>query len=620
MLVAMKKLTLYALKENRDAILLALQKDGNAMFVAEDEKAAALPGAEQAANNLEKAGEALRFVSLHTGKKPLFIAKNALAYQKFMTTSEEGRKLTERLDTLANRIYSLHNEGITMLGQAEALTPWLALDIPLEKLAPTESSVCYAGYLAEEELEGFKKDVKELLVEIIPLQVAQEGRAIVVFAHKDAAQEVKHFLKEHDFSDALFPQKMGLASEVAKELKQEAAAKQEEAAACEQEARELSAQKAAIELYYDQQATLQERLANGGAETEKTFCLNGWVRHDRTQQVEAAVKSVTEAYQLEFYEPAEGEVPPTVLDNGPLIRPFESVLELYSLPKAGSVDPDFLMAPFHFIFFGMMVSDAGYGLVLTIMLFIALKVFKPEGFAGKLAMVIFFGSISTVFWGAMFGGWFGLEWHPLLFVPMNEPLKMLALCFGLGAIHLTCGMLLKCYLLIRDGDVEGAICDVLSWLIMFAGFLCMLLLPQVPVGKYLALLGAGIIILFGARDKKNPIRRLLGGLLTLYNISSYLSDLLSYSRLFALGLATGVIAMVINTVAQMLMQAGPIGAIVAVLVLLGGHYFNIVINVLGAFVHSSRLQYIEFFGKFYETGGRAFLPLAFRTKYTNVTK
>ena len=219
----------------------------------------------------------------------------------------------------------------------------------------------------------------------------------------------------------------------------------------------------------------------------------------------------------------------------------------------------------------------------------------------------------------MFGGWFGLEWHPLLFVPMNEPLKMLALCFGLGAIHLITGMLIKTKMLFREGDVMGAVCDQISWLIMFLGFF----LDGAGTRahwQYLAWLGAGIIVLFGGRDRKGIISRLIGGLLTLYNISGYLSDLLSYSRIFALGLATGVIAMVINTVAQMLWSAGPVGIVAAILVLLAGHYFNIVINVLGAFVHSSRLQYIEFSGKFYEAGGRAFLPLALRTKYTDITK
>lgn len=447
----------------------------------------------------------------------------------------------------------------------------------------------------------------------------QDGQALVVLAYNRDEEAVKHLLKEHDFSEAVLPKRSGTASQVQQELLQEAKEREEKITRLQQETRDTLPQKQQVELYYDQLSAAHDRLQNGGVETVSAFKVQGWVRKDRTQRVEKVIQSVTEAYQLTFADPAEGEIPPTVLENSKLVEPYESVVELYSLPKAGSIDPDAIMAPFHFIFFGMMMSDAGYGLVLTIMLYIALKKFKPTGFARQLALVIFFGGISTTIWGAMFGGWFGLEWHPLLFVPMNEPLKMLALCFGLGSIHLITGMLLKTKMLFRDGDVMGAVCDQISWLIMFLGFFLMALVPG-PIGKYLAWLGAGIIVLFGGRDRKGIISRLIGGLLSLYNISGYLSDLLSYSRIFALGLATGVIAMVINTVAQMLWSAGPVGIVAAILVLLAGHYFNIIINVLGAFVHSSRLQYIEFFGKFYEAGGRAFLPLALRTKYTDITK
>lgn len=618
MLISMKKATLYALKDDRDALLLALQKDGNVMLVAEGEKTT-LPGAEAVNAEVQKAKEALKFISLHEAKTSPFAPKLPVSYDRFLQEVPEGAELTEQVDTLAEKIASLRNEAATMTAQVEALQPWLDLDIPLEKLQPTTFSVYFAGYLPELEKDSFLEDIRELNAEPIVLKEAPEGRAMVIFVHKDQAAEMKHFLKEHDFTDSVFPKRTGLAKEIAVDLTEAARMKNSLADDLENEAKEVARRKTELQLYYDQLTAKEERLANSGTETEKTFCMQGWVRTDRMDAVETAVKSVTTAYQLDFDEPAEGEIPPTVMENNAVVRPYESVIELYSRPKVGSIDPNFLMAPFHFIFFGMMLSDAGYGLVLTVLLFIAIKLVKPQDFVGKLAMVIFFGSISTVIWGALFGGWFGLELHPLLFVPMKEPLKMLALCFGLGALHLVSGMLIKMYMDIRDGDVMAALCDEASWLIMFAGFMAMALVPG-PVGKYMAMLGALIIILFGGREKKGIVGRLMGGLLSLYNISGYMSDLLSYSRLFALGLATGVIGMVINTIAQMLMSAGPIGTVVAVIVLIGGHGFNIIINVLGAFVHSSRLQYIEFFGKFYEAGGRAFMPLALRTKYMDVTK
>ena len=599
MLIAMKKATLFALKEDRDAILLALQKDGNIMLISEGEKTQALEGADKVSDQIVKTKDALKFVDLHGKKDSMFASRLPVSYDSFLHESKEGSDLADQVEVLSGKIMSLRNEASTMTSQVEALQPWIDLDIPLEQLAPTDTSVYFAGYLPELEKEAFLEDIKELTAEPVVLKEAPEGRAMLIFCVKEDAARLKHFLKAHDFADVVFPKRTGLVSEIVVDLTEAARVKNLRADELEAEAIKIAESKAELQLYYDQLTAKEERLANGGVETEKTFYMQGWVRKDRTVEVERAVRSVTDAYQIEFADPAEGEIPPTEMENNSFVKPYESVIELYSRPQAGSIDPDFLMAPFHFIFFGMMLSDAGYGLVLTIGLLIAMKLAKPQGFAGKLGMVILFGSISTVIWGALFGGWFGLELHPLLF--------------------LVCGMLLKAYMLIRDGDIFGAFCDEISWLIMFAGFFCMAVVPG-PTGKYLAIAGAAIIVLTGGRAKEGIVGKLMGGLLSLYNISGYMSDLLSYSRIFALGLATGVIAMVINTIAQMLLEAGPVGTIVAVLVLLGGHLFNIIINVLGAFVHSSRLQYIEFFGKFYEAGGKAFVPLAIRTKYMNVTK
>ncbi|MEA5091565.1 MAG: V-type ATP synthase subunit I [Acidaminococcaceae bacterium] len=578
-----------------------------------------LPGAENVGNEVEKTHGAIKFMDMHVGKSPFLASRTPVSYTKFLQNTPEAAGLAQQVATLEDKISSLRNEAITMLAQAEALKPWLKLDIPLEALGATVSSVYFAGYMPELTKDEFLADIKDLTAEVIVLDEAPEGRAIVVFAYKADGPEVKHFLKAHDFADVVFPKRIGLAREIAADLTDAARMKESLADNLEEEAKKVAGRRDELQLYYDQLIAKQDRMAAGGLETQKTFFVQGWVRADKTDEVVRAVKEVTSAYDLNFVEPEEGEISPTVMENGKLSRPYEFVTELYSRPKIGSLDPNFMMAPFHFIFFGMMLSDAGYGLVLTILLYIVLKLFKPQDSTGKLLTVIFFGGISTVIWGILFGGWFGLEWRPLLFAPMKEPLKMLALCFGLGALHLGTGMCMKMYLEVKRGNVWAAIFDELSWLVMFLGLFLMALLPS-EIGKYLAILGAATIVFTGGREKKGIIAKFFGGLLTLYNISGYVSDLLSYSRLFALGLATGVIAMVINTVAQMLWETGPIGVLAAVVVLIGGHFFNIIINVLGSFVHSSRLQYIEFFGKFYEAGGRAFIPLAIRTKYVDVTK
>ncbi|NCD09416.1 MAG: V-type ATP synthase subunit I [Negativicutes bacterium] len=619
MLVSMKKVTLYALKEDRAAILLNLQRDGNVMLLAQAE-GTSIPGTDDLGSRVETAKSAIKFVSMHVGKPLLMAAKTPVTYDEFLRETGEGVALSEQVDSLSEKIASLRNEASTLLAQAEHLHPWLGLDVRLEDLKETGTSTFFAGYLPDTELDKLREELKDLTAEILLLAEAPEGRAMVVFAHKSAAAQVKHILKTTEFIDVIFPKRTGFVREIIAESKKAAAMKETLAHELEIEALEVAKRKSELFLYYDQLAAKQERVKYAGEETEKTFCLQGWVRSDKEDEVSRAVAEATNAYDLNFSEPEEGEIPPTVMQNGKFSTPYEAVTELYSRPRIGSIDPNFMMAPFHFIFFGMMLSDAGYGLILTCLLFIMLKVFKPQETAGKLMTVVFFGSISTVIWGALFGGWFGLEWQPLLFVPMKEPLKMLALCFALGALHLVSGMVMKMYLEIKRGQVWNAVFDQLSWLILFTGLFLMVYLPNSSIGKYTAMASAALIVLTGGREKEGYISKLIAGLLSLYNISSYVSDLLSYSRLFALGLATGVIAVVINTIAQMLSEAGPIGVAAAVVVLIGGHIFNILINVLGSFVHTCRLQYIEFFGKFYEAGGKAFVPLAIRTKYMDVTK
>jgi V/A-type H+-transporting ATPase subunit I len=348
--------------------------------------------------------------------------------------------------------------------------------------------------------------------------------------------------------------------------------------------------------------------------------LNGWVRYDRQEEIRTAVASATDAYEMIFRDPEEGEQPPTVTVNKKLVEPYEAITNLYSRPSYAGIDPNPLLAPFYFLFFGIMLSDAGYGIILTMLLFLVCRLVKGDDMPGKLARVILMGSVSTIAWGTMFGGWFGMELRPLLFVPMNEPIKMLLLCYSLGALHLAAGMFLKMYMEIKRGNLFGALVDQLSWLAMLAGLVIYALLPDKGPGFWLAAAGALTILVFAGRKSGNIFKRLLGGLTSLYNITGYISDVLSYSRLFALGLATGVIGMVVNTIAGMLWEAGLPGQVAAVLVLLGGHSFNIAVNVLGAYVHTSRLQFIEFFGKFYEPGGKEFKPLAFRTRYVDIVK
>ncbi|MGN1068786.1 MAG: V-type ATP synthase subunit I, partial [Candidatus Fimadaptatus sp.] len=243
------------------------------------------------------------------------------------------------------------------------------------------------------------------------------------------------------------------------------------------------------------------------------------------------------------------------------------------------------------------------------------------GTVGDIAKILVAGGASTMFWGILYGGWFGISVPALMFAPMDEPLMMMILCVALGLVQIVVSLVMAMIMNIKRGKPWDAVFDQASWIALLMGVALLALGTINPVfseiGKWLAIAGVVVIVAFGGRGKKNIIMRIGGGLGKLYGVSSYLSDLLSYARLFGMGLATGVIGMVINLVASML-WANPVTMIFAALIFVGGHMFNLAINALGAYVHSCRLQYIEFFSRFYEDGGREFKPLRVKTKYVDI--
>ena len=310
---------------------------------------------------------------------------------------------------------------------------------------------------------------------------------------------------------------------------------------------------------------------------------------------------------------------PVVLKNPGFVEPFEMITDLYSPPGKNDFDPNILVSVFYFIFFGMMISDAGYGIVLTLLGLWALKTLKPKGILKKLMGLITLGGISTVFWGAMFGGWFGdlFNARPLWMNPLDDPMSLLIVSFVLGIIQIFVGLGAAAYKNIKSGNVLDAVYDQGLWAVLLIGLIMFVYPPLGGVAKVLSIVGAIGLVLTQGRSKPNILGKLSSGILSLYDVTGYLSDVLSYSRILALGLATGVIAMVINTMAKML-GFNIIGYVLMAVALVIGHVFNIAINALGAYVHSSRLQYVEFFGKFYEGGGRTFSPFMVKTKYTNL--
>jgi len=351
------------------------------------------------------------------------------------------------------------------------------------------------------------------------------------------------------------------------------------------------------------------------AETDKAFLLTAWISADSEERIRKAIGKITTDCDMSFEAPSDEEDPPTLLRNNRLARPFESIVNLYSTPNARGFDPTLIMMPFYACFFGMMITDAAYGIILGILTAFAAFKLKAKGGIGAICAVLAISSVFTVFWGGMLGGWFGIEdvkpW--IGFTPMSEPLKMMVLCLALGGVQILTGMIIAVYMNIKRGKIWDAIFDQGFWFVIFAGIA--LIFVNKTVGIVVAVAGAVGILATGGRAKKG-FGKFTGGFGALYNITGYVSDILSYARLFGMGLATGVIAMVFNKVAMMV-WGGVFGTAFGIIILVVGHVFNLAINTLGAYVHACRLQYIEFFGKFYEDGGHLFKPLDTQGKYVD---
>ena len=595
-------------------------------------------------SQISRVSTALEAISKYdTAKKPLFHTREVLERKGFIEHVDQSRTETERNVDTAFDAYKGIADGKSEINRLRALItglkPWETLDIPLE-MTETEYAAVFLGVAsAKTDTAKLTASVHEAASGAIVQEVSKDKQQkyYSVICLKEEKDKVLEALRPYNFAVVNLADQ-GTATEATHRYEKTIEQIEKDIEMHEKVLAELSPARKELEYLYDSLVMHRDRVKIVGdmLSTETVFYFDGWMPKKAQDEVEALLKKYEFYYDIQ--EPAEEDEPPVLLSNNGLVTPFEAVTGMYSLPGKGDVDPTAILAPFYFIFFGLMLSDAAYGLILTILCAIVLKKYKLEGTTHRMMKMFMLCGISTFMWGALFGGWFGNFFtvaadmflgkefviKPLWFDPLSEPMRLLIVSLILGAVHLFVGMGVQAYMLIRDGHPMDALFDIGLWyalligIVMFA-FGGMVAPAMVGVGKILAIVGAVGILVTGGRKKKGIFGKLTGGLGSLYGITSYLSDVLSYSRLLALGLATGVVAQVFNTLGS-LAGDGFLGCALLIVVWIFGTIFNLAINALGAFVHSCRLQYVEFFGKFYTGGGRPFAPFERKTKYIKILK
>lgn len=636
MIVPMKKLTLAALLEHREAILQALQSICAVQLISIGEGEQSSAAAEGRVQRLQSAEELLKPYAGKAGFGP----KPEATRQELEEDIQPALEICAELEGLQRRIAQNGSDTEKRRLQLGSLLPWADMTDPLETVRSTASLKVMTGTVP---VDGVKALMETGA--LVQLYGGEKERAALVICPNEEYAGIAPSIRATGFQEKGFGDIRGTASENIQRLRTEIEALEAERAQLEARLAAFAPKREEIRRALDGAAIDRDREQSKEAlaHTKTAFLLTGWVREDMTEKVRQEIEKITDVYYLGFEDPSEGDAVPTVLKNSRLITPYEAVTNLYSLPAYGTIDGTPLMAPFYFIFFGMMLSDTVYGAVLALGAWAFLKYIKPRGMMENLAKVLLMGGISTIFMGLLFGTCAGVSW-PVIFrgtalentFPIidssADPIAMLALCAAMGIIQMFYAVFIAAYSCIKHRDWAGAIVDNLSWVFIITGLLLMaapsLGLPAAlgTAGKWMAIGFAAVVLLFAGRSKKNVAGRLMSGAGKLYDVTSWLGDVLSYARIFALGLSTGVIGLVLNTLCWDMLFASfkgnpvlmVLGFIIVTVLSVALHAFMMAISTLGCFVHSARLQYVEFFGKFYEAGGKAFKPLRYETKYVNV--
>ncbi|WP_346916068.1 V-type ATP synthase subunit I [Clostridium sp.] len=553
-----------------------------------------------------------------------------------INNTSHWREVYSDLKQKDNKINMNHNYITKLKANIEDLKPWESLDTSVESLNGLKKSKAILGEIPQGNVDSLRLKLEETTKNYYFEVISSIGRNsyIMVIVHNDEIAEIEQLLKSSSFSKIEI-QCDGIPKEVIKEYKKTIESIKAENNFIQDSMKEHVNKLEEYKMVYEYLSSLLLRLKSteNFLKSRNIVAIEGYYPTELHNDFEGTLKNILgNDYYLES-ETAEGDDVPVKLKNNKVFESFENITSMYSVPKYKEIDPTPLLAPFYIFFFGMMLSDAGYGFVMFVGTLIALTVFNLDDEMRKSVKMFFLLSISTIFWGVMYGSYFGdfIKIAPLWMKPDSNVGLLMIVSVVMGLIQIYVGLGIKAYMQIRDKDYFGAFADVGLWYITLSGAIIWALsafvnlaslgVPTViiTIAEYGTILGMIGIVLTNGRQESSIGAKLGQGLYALYGITSYVGDLVSYTRLAALGLATGFIAYAFNIMVSMVSTSWAT-VIFGVAIFVVGHIFNLFINALGAYVHTCRLQYLEYFGKFYEGGGTAFEPLKYNSKYFKISK
>lgn len=633
MIVKVKKAKIFVMEENTADLLLTLQK--NEIFMATSKLDAKSIDVKEEQDIIVRATNVLEKLSKYMEKKPFF-DYFTVPYEQFINEDEKRLNLLSSLENNFDEIVSLKDKIKNLSNELNLLNPFKNMNYITKDLNKTIYVSFIFGFIKETELDSTSNFLKENSAEFEKYELTDLGYPVVIAVDKDNYDVVLEELNKLNFNQINLPSLDVKVIERLDQISELINNYSEKIAYIETELKTNKTNDLELKILIDQLTAKIERMTVGFLKTEETVYIEGYVREDMVDRLHEVVKSVTTEYDLDITEPGANEEVPTATKNNTFVKNHEVITNMYSVPSTNDVDPNPVMSVWYFLIFGIMMGDVGYGLLMVVLLGLFIKLKKPKGTFSQLVHVLYYAGYTSIFAGIIFGSVFGFSVDFISYIGkifgqdnwksfsmMDNILTMLVLSIGIGVLHLTSGLVLKVKVSLKHNDILTALADGFSWIfILVGGSIAVIFatLVKVNILMYVGLgfvaIGFILILALAGREKKGAFSKVASGLGGLYNSANYLSDLLSYSRILALALSSAVIAETMNTLAA-LVQGNFVGIIFSVLIYLIGHTFNFAMGMLSAYVHDSRLQYIEFFGKFYEGGGTEFMPLKFDTKHIN---